>query len=99
MRSCFGSILLVILVVVIALTAFYQWETNDKIEFSARAEGEPALNKTTTPIEEVSPKKDPRSAIEQNVMKMEVPAEPESTGGEAGEASPEKTAEPASTVS
>lgn len=76
MRSCLGSVLLIILVAVIALTAFYQWETNSRIEFSSRGEGDPALNKTTVPIEKVAPKKDPRTILEQNVMKMEAPTEP-----------------------
>lgn len=83
MRTCLGSILLIILVAAIALTAFYHWETNARIEFSARDEGDPTLDKSNQPIEEVVPKKnDPYSLIGKDVMQMNEPpaAEPVEDG-------------------
>lgn len=76
MRSCLGSILLLLLVIGIAVTAFYLWETNERIEFSVRDEDEPALEQKIKPIEAVVPKKKrPAPVVAGDVMKMEAPAD------------------------
>ncbi len=43
MRSCLGSILLFIVIVMLAATAFYQWNTNAKIDFSVRNPDDPMI--------------------------------------------------------
>lgn len=102
MRSCLGSILLLLLVIAIAVTAFYHWETNERIEFSVRDEDDPALQQKIEPIEAVIPKKkQPAPVVAGDVMKMETPAQeapapaaPVTPPETAPEAEPSAPAEP-----
>lgn len=77
MRSCLGIILLIILVAVIAVTAFFLWESNARIEFTVRKEGDPEYHNSVKDIQEIAPKKEkePPPVIEKDAMKMEVAVE------------------------
>lgn len=77
MRSCIGTILLVILITFIGITALYLWESNNRIEFSVRDDEEPESSETSRPMKDLLPKKDETPpAVEKGVMVMEVPAPP-----------------------
>ncbi len=61
MRSCLGSILLFIVIVMLAATAFYQWNTNAKIEFSVRNPEDPMITTKRYSIDSLHPDQKPLS--------------------------------------
>lgn len=65
MRSCLGSILLVIVIAILAATAFYQWNTNSKIEFSVRNPEDPMITTERYSIENMKQGETPPSGEQQ----------------------------------
>lgn len=87
MRSCLGSILLIIVLAFLAITAFYQWNTNSKIDFSIRKADDPVFKTEKYPVSSIKEGKVPEinSLIEKDAMNIEIihpapsaPSEPSS---------------------
>lgn len=84
MRSCLGSILLVIVLAFLAVTAFYQWNTNAKIEFSIRKADDPVFKTEKYPISAIKEGKVPEinQLIEKGAMTVTPAPEPASAANE-----------------
>lgn len=48
-----GSILLIIVLIILVITAFYQWNTNSKIDFSIRTPDDPVFKTEKYPISSI----------------------------------------------
>ena len=81
MRSCLGSILLFIVLAFLSITAFYQWNTNAKIDFSIRKTDDPVFKTEKYPITAVKEGKVPEinHLIEKGSMEVAPEQTPSST--------------------